>query len=161
MFHGFKSNIGSFWDQKKIQFFFPKNRWKCQKTGSKKWVKKMVKNWEMMTDFWFFITFVVIVRFIWDRNMLELWYGSFASRARTPSMCTQKAQTPNFRIWSYFSIFGKKIFCLKCALCVQILGVRAQDMKAQHLVSLWSIFHPSKKFENFSEILLKKLKIFG
>jgi len=30
----------------------------------------------------------------------------------------------------------KKIFCVKCALCVQILGVRAQDMKAQHMVSL-------------------------
>ncbi len=72
--------------------------------------KKMVKNWEMMTYFWFFITFVVILRFIWDRNMLEVWYGSFVSRARTPSICTQKAQTPNFRIWSYFSIFGKKYF---------------------------------------------------
>ncbi len=27
---------------------------------------------------------------------------------RAPTICTQKAQKPNFRIWSYFSIFGKK-----------------------------------------------------
>ena len=134
MFQGFKSDIESFWDQKKIMIFSP-NRWKCQKTGGKKWVKKLVKNWEMMTYFWFFITFVVIVRFIWERNMLR--YGmTVLHPACAPSICTQKAQTPNLRIWSYFSIFGKKIFCVKCALCVQILSDRSRIWKP----NTWWVF---------------------
>ena len=71
----------------------------------------MVKNWEIMTYFWFFITFVVIVRFIWDRNMLEVWYGSFVSRARAHQVYAPKRHKhPIFGFGRILAFLVKKYF---------------------------------------------------
>ncbi len=69
-----------------------------------------------------------------DQRLTRCW--TFISRARTPSICTQKAQTPNFRIWSYFSIFGKKYFASNVPYVCRYLACARGIWK----FNIWRVF---------------------
>ena len=159
MFQGFKSDIGSFWDQKKIMIFSPKNRWKCQKTGvqiGKKIGKKMGNDdlFLIFSNFCYNCTFYMRSKYVGGM----VW--QFLSRVH-PVYAPKRYKHSIFRFGRILAFLAKKIFCVKCALCVQILSDHSRIWKPNTWWVFWSTFHPSKKLENFSEILLEKLKIFG
>ena len=110
------------------------------------------------------ITFDLLMRFGRDRNMLEVWCWSLWPRAGTPSICTQTAQTHNFKkIFEkiFFSSIFQKIKRTRMCHMAACMGRSLGDVKDPSLVNLlrqknlknfWKFFFKPKLVRKFSKI---------
>ena len=115
--------------------------------------------------FWICITFDLLMRFWWDRSMLEVWYWSPWPRAGTPSMCTQTAQTRKFKKFPRKKNFLQNFRKIKRAqMCHMVACMRSSvwDVKGTLLENLlmqkffWN-FENFVFFHNIRNVRLWKL----
>ena len=106
--------------------------------------------------FWICITFDLLMRFWWDRSMLEVWYWSPWPRTGTPSMCTQTAQTRKFKKFSKQNFFFQNFRKIKRAqMCHMVACMRSSvwDVKGTLLENLLM----QKNFWNFENFFSSQI----